>query len=293
MNYSFTKEQCEIIEKDFEDFLIDKGKFLHFLRERGEILNFRNEIYPDISFSEELKHGEIGIKSHNINLIDSKLKKIAVIKMMLYINKRLVDDWISREMKENLIQAFRIFPEMVRFSNQIEQFILRGLDTRIPFKVSELNGDENFESFFCSFNKIPSIKVDKSGGFHEAAQILKSNLKKANFFPPFTLLSDSKTKSMAEIGPHYFEVSRKTEKRNIEESNDISKWIDLVNADNSNDEDHKLICIPNREKYGETFRVLENDLKIFFTYNRRIVLYWCGALEIIDKNAIQRIKIIF
>ncbi|KKL69843.1 hypothetical protein LCGC14_2110840, partial [marine sediment metagenome] len=86
-------------------------------------------------------------------------------------------------------------------------------------------------------------KVTIAGDFYKAVINLEHRLRSENFFPPFALLSDSKTKIMAEIGPHYYEVPRKTEKRIIEEKNEIVEWMDLVNANNSEENDHKLVCI--------------------------------------------------
>ena len=293
MSNSFTEEQGAIVRKDISDFLLDKGKFLHLLRERGEVIDMEDKVNPDISFNQELKHGQIGIKSHNVGFIDSKLKKIAVIKMILKIDRRLVNVWIENGMERNIIYAFKIFSDIVRFCNQIEQFILRGRDTKIPFLVNELKGDEHFESFFCSLNEIEENKVTIAGDFYKAVINLEHRLRSENFFPPFALLSDSKTKIMAEIGPHYYEVPRKTEKRIIEEKNEIVEWMDLVNANNSEENDHKLVCIANPDKYRPNFRVIEKSpLELFIAYDGSIVLYWCGALEIINTQSIQRIKII-
>ncbi len=293
MNFNFTEKQAKIIRKDFKEFLLDKGRFLHFLRERGEICDVEDEIYPDISFNQELKHGQIGIRSQNVGFIDSKLKKIGVIKMILKIDHRLVNVWVENGMKRNVIHAFEVFSDIVRFSNQIEQFILRGVDTKIPFTVNELKGDEYFESFFCSFNETEEIEVSEPGGFHRALGKLKKNLRSKNYFPPFTLLSDYKTKVKAEIGPHYYEVPGKTEKSIIKENNDIAEWIDPINANNSKENDNKLICFPKTDEYNLNFRVIEKSpLELFIANDGSIVLFWCGALEIINKQSIQRIKII-
>jgi len=76
---------------------------------------------------------------------------------------------------------------------------------------------------------------------------------------------------------------------------EIEDWFELVNADNSKGNDHKFVCIPKYDKFRPTFRLIEKSpLEIFPAYGGGVlVLYWCGALEISDNDAIQRIKILF
>lgn len=55
-----------------------------------------------------------------------------------------------------------------------------------------------------------------------------------------------------------------------------------------------FVIIPLNTSYSLIFKFIEkNPLELFFAYDGSIILYWCGALEIIDINAVQRIKMIF
>ena len=84
----------------------------------------------------------------------------------------------------------------------------------------------------------------------------------------------------------------------------IDKWFDLIyNADNERKDDYKLVCIPKSPNPQDPpFRLIEKSpLDISFRYNGGLDnnlnyildLSWCGALEIIDKNAIQCVKLVF
>ena len=195
-----------------------------------------------------------------------------------------------------------ISPELNRFSNQLEQFILRGIDTKDKFWEYNLQGDENFNSFFCGNNKITTLELNECGGILSAINTIERNLRNTGISPPFILMSDSETHMKGVLYNVPIGIDLTTSIK--EHQNNIDEWFDLIyNADNERKDDYKLVCIPKcPNPQDPPFRLIEKSpLDISFRYNGGLDnhfnyvldLSWCGALEIIDKNAIQRVKLIF
>ncbi len=300
--YVLSEEQREIIKQEIRHFIHSNGRILQFLRERELVDNLEEEIIYD--FGQELEHGKIGIKSQRVSSSDYNMDYIAVIKITLKINIRFIENWISNGRKlEDIVFHPHIFKKLVNFYQQLEKFILRGMDIIDSFDLKNLEGTETFDSFFCSPKETASINLNKFGDLYGAVGEMEIKLRREGFNPPFILLSDSATHMRAEMFHAISNVMKSERQTIIDGKENIDDWIDLIyNADDLEKIDHKLVCIPKFKQIKPTFRLIEKSyLEISFRnnggldggLNYNIDVYWCGALEISDKNAVQCIKIRF
>ena len=293
MGYILEKEQFEVIERGVKDLLINRRGIFSLLNKRGQVIDLEEdiEIY-NFKYSLELENGEIGIKSKPINLYGIKIKKVALVKMFLKINKELLDRWDSNGRREaTVLHDLKIQNDIRRFLDQIEQFILRGVDTKFEFNVNDIGKEEIFNCFFHGHDKQSPINLYDFRELHEAVIELASDLKKEHYNPPFTLMSDSETLKWAKY--KYFETLEGiiTFKKRIEEKREIDKWINLYdNADNSKGDDYSLVCVAHNEQFKNTFKIIEKSPLNIVPVNGGIIFYWCGALET-SENAIQQIRI--
>lgn len=221
--------------------------------------------------------------------------------MVLKFNKIDIDGMISRGGVVEDIIIGGIYPKLNRFSNQLDQFMLRGTDTKDRFDEYNLCEDHDFYSFFCGNNKITNLKLDECGGILGAINIIEGNLRNTGISVPFILMSDSEIHWK---GEHYDAPNGIDLTTSIKEhQTNIDEWFDLIyNADNERKDDYKLVCIPKSPNPQDPpFRLIEKSpLDISFRYNGGLDhqlnyvldLTWCGALEIINQNAIQRVKLI-
>jgi hypothetical protein len=156
------------------------------------------------------------------------------------------------------------------------------------FRPNELEDNENFECFFHGHNKsypINDLKRDLYGAVLDVSRYLRNNLSPLNI-----LMSDSKTYNDAD---NTYYGNNKSLIRNIKENEKI-EWIDLIeNADFKND--YKLVCIPKeyQSPYNHPFYLIEKKESPVNVYlvNDKVILYWGGALKIINPNTVQRIKL--
>ena len=293
MGYNLEPEQFEFIEKAIKSFLSNRKGIFNFLNKRGQVIDLEDEIYiPDYTYSRDLEDGEIGIKSLPFSKYGINISKVALIKMILKIDRGLLNRWINNGRQGMVLHDLKIQRGIKRFLDQIEQFILRGTDTKNEFAINDIGKDGVFNCFFHGHYKHNPISLYKFKDLHTAVVNLNFDLRKEHYNPPFTLMSDSETLKWADC--KYFETldAIVLYKEKIEKREEIDKWIDLYdNADNLKGDDNSLVCIAHNELLNNTFKIIEKrPLNIFSVY-RGIVLYWCGALEVKNKNAIQCIKI--
>ena len=301
MSFGLTEEQRKNIKRAIRYNIVEKKRGIISILRKADLVDHL-DVRINGEFGKDLNHGEIGIKSYSISSIDYEIDCVAEIKMVLRINGIVVDGMISRGdiVEDSIFQG--IYPEINRFSNQLEQFLLRGTDTKDKFGDYNLQGDENFNCFFCSHNEITTLKLNECGGILRAINTLERNLKNTGISSPFILMSDSETHMKGVLYDVPFGIDLTTTVK--EHQNNIDEWFDLIyNADNEKKDDYKLICIPKSPNPQDPpFRLIEKSpLDISFRYNGGIDhqfnyvidLSWCGALEIINKNAIQRIKLVF
>lgn len=301
MSFGLTEEQRKSIKRAIRYNIVEKKRGIISILRKNDLVNHL-DVRIDREFGKDIDHGKIGIKSYSINSIDFEIDYVAEIKMVLRINKIAIDGMSSRgEVVEDII--FRgIYSEINRFSNQLEQFILRGTDTEDKFWEYNLQGDENFNCFFSGNNKITTLKLNECGGILSAINTIERNLRNTGNSPPFILMSDSETHRKGMLYNVQNGVDLTTSIK--EHQNNIDEWFDLIyNADNERKDDYKLVCIPKcPNPQDPPFRLIEKSpLDLSFRYNGGLDhqlnyvldLSWCGALEIIDKNAIQRVKLIF
>ena len=290
--YVLTEEQRETITQEIEHFIQSKGSIVPFLREKELVTELEEQINYD--FSQELEHGKIGIKTQRVNSSDYNIDHVAVIKMTLRINERYIKDLITHS---------HIFKTLVNFYQQLEKFILRGNDIINTFDLIQLEGNERFDSFFFCPEEAASSKIVKFGDLYRIVSEMETKLRREGFNPPFILMSDSVTHTRAEMLHPISDVMKSERQNIIDGKKNIDDWIDLIyNADDLEKVDHKLVCIPKSKQQKSTFRLIEkNSLEISFRNNSGlderlnfiIDVYWCGVLEIKDKNAVQCVKIRF
>jgi len=293
MGYNLEPEQFEFIEKAIKIFLSNRKGIFSFLNKKGQVIDLEDEIYiPDYTYSRDLEEGEIGIKSLPFSEYGIKICKVALIKMILKIDRGLLNRWDNNGRQGMVLHDLKIQRDIKRFLDQIEQFILRGTDTKNEFAINDIGKDEVFNCFFHGHYKSYPIRIYEFKDLHEAVLNLGFDLRKEHYNPPFTLMSDSETLKWAE--GKYFETLNGivSYKDKIEKREEIDKWIDLYdNADNSKGDDNSLVCIAHKELFNNTFKIIEKrPLNILSVYGG-IGLYWYGALEVKNKNAIQCIKI--
>lgn len=292
MDFNLKQEQFEIIENAINEFYSNEKGLFNFLREKGQVIDLKDEIYiPDFRYSRDLENGEIGIKALPFHRSGIKICSVALIKMILKIDYRIFNRWEKNGRHGLILHDLRIHNDVKRFIDQIEQFFLRGIDTKNEFSVSDVSKDEIFNCFFHRHDKRGSITLNDFRKLHEAIVNLKLDLQNANYNNPPTLMSDSVTFKWAES--KYFQTIDGIEsyKDKVIKMNNISKWINLHgNADNSKGDDYNLVCIANKELFNSLIKIIEkSSLNIINIYGG-IALYWCGALEVTD-NAIQIVKI--
>jgi len=272
MKYKNTKYKIPVCEED------DYKLF---------ISNLENLIEAGIST--ELRDREIGIKA--LPFFDNfiKIRKVALIKMSLKIDKRLLDRWDKRGRQGLVLHDLNIHNDILRFLNQVEQFILRGTDTILEFAVNDIHDEYGFNYFFHNITSEKSITINEFREVHETVNDLVYQLRKYYYNPPFTLLSDSNTLKWARINFFPDKDGIVTFRDRVMELNDIDKWLDLSgNADNPNGDETNLVCIAEKKLYSDPIRIIEKEpLNIISVYDG-IIIYWVGALEAED-NAISRL----
>ena len=260
------------------------------MKERGQIIDLEDEIYINhFQYSKDLKNSEIGIKSLPFHKNGFKSERIALIKMILKIENGLLNRWEKNGRQGMVLHDLRIHNELQRFYDQIEQFILRGTDTKNRFAANDIRKDEFFNCFFHGHDKRYPIDLSEFKDLHEAVVNLEYDLRKEHYNPPFTLMSDSETLKWPKY--KYTPDGRISLKEKIEERQDIYKWIDLgENADNSKGDDYNLVCIANRDLFNKPIKIIEKNPLNIVCFIDGIILYWVGALEV-SENAIQQIRI--
>lgn len=292
MSYNLDQEQFEIIGEAIKDNLSNRKGIFSFLKKRGQVIDLEDEIYiHDFRYSRDLEDGEIGIKYLPFYKSGIKIRRVALIKIVLKIDEGLLDRWENNGRQGIVLHDLNIYSYIKRFLDQIEQFILRGTDTKLEFAVNDIGVDEVFNCFFHGHQKRDPINIHEFKNLHEAVVNLKYELRKEHYNPPFTLISDSETLKWAEY--KYFQTidGNESYKDKVIELNEINKWIDLHgNADNSNGDDYSLICIANKELFNTPINIIEKSPLNLFNFHSGIVLYWCGALET-SENAIQQVRI--
>lgn len=265
---------------------------INFLREKEGVIDLEDEIsIPDFRYSKDLKNRDIGIKSLPFFKNFIKIRRIALIKMVLKIEKRLLDRWENNGRGGMVLHKLNIQNDIKRFFDQIEQFILRGTDTKTAFAVNDIGEDEVFNCFFLGQNNENPINIYEFRDLHEAVSNLKHKLRNYGYNSPFTILSDSETLKWAKY--QYFHVGdkRETYKDRVLKLNKCDNWLELNgNADNSKGDDYKLVCFAHNRYFEKAIKIIEKSPINMFNCRGGIVLYWCGALEISD-NAIQIVRI--
>ncbi len=295
MEYNLEQGQFEIIEKAIKYLLTTRKGIVSFLNERGQVIDLEDEIsVPDLRYRQDLENGDIGIKSLPFHKPGVKIQRVALIKMNLKINTGLLKRRLKNGTQGMILHDLRIYNDIKYFLDQKEQFILRGIKTKNEFAINDLGKNEVFNCFFQVQDKRDRIRLFNFKDLHDAVVNLTYNVRKVHYNPPFTLMSDSKTLKWSQS--KHFETPNGivSYKEKIEERREIDNWIDLYdNADNSKGNDHSLVVIAFNEYFNNTFRIIEKSpLNLVNTYEG-IVLFWCGALEIKNRNAIQSIKIDF
>ncbi len=250
------------------------------LRKEGLVKRLESEIFDNIKDQEHNK-----IYPCKVGLNDYNIDYVAKIWMILKIRKFDIDKIVAMGEDVGSILHLGILPYLTDFFHQIEKVILRGLDKK----------GINFDCFFG--------RTIENEGINLISTVIRltHNLKESGFNPPFILMSDFNTLHRAEVGPliqtpEGYLISKK---RQIENMDDIFKWIELLN-DADKDNDHELVCIPKSKQNKPTFKLIEKSpLEVTFRYNGGtngnlnyvIDICWYGALKIDDPNSIQRIKI--
>ena len=293
MNYNLEPEQFEFIEKAIKNLLTNRKGIFNFLNKRGQVINLEDKIYiPEYTYSRDLYEGEIGIKSLPFSAYGIKIRNLALIKMIIKIDRGLINRWDNNGRQGMVLHDLKIHGDIKRFLDQIEQFMLRGTDTKNEFAINDICKNEVFNCFFHGHYKHYPISLAEFKDLHEAAVSLDFDLRKEHYNPPFTLMSDSETLKWAKYKNFQTPDGIVSYKDKIEKREEFDKWIDLDdNADNSKRDDNSLVCIANKELSNNTFKIIEKSPLSIFTFYGGIVLSWCGALEVNNNNAIQCIKI--
>jgi len=292
MGYNLEPEQFEIIGEAIIDYLSNRKGIIKFLRKRGQVIDLEDEIpIPDLRYSRDLEDGEIGIKSILIHKYFTKIHRMAVIRMTLKIDKRLLDRWDNSGRQGMTLHDLKIHNNIKRFLDQIEQFLLRGTDSKLEFAVNDIHEDEELNCFFHGYDIGSDINIHEFRDLHEAVNNLTYELRKCHYNPPFSLMSDSKTLKWAKN--KHFPIKDGIESYNrVIELNDIDKWIDLNgNADNSRNDDYNLVCIAKKGPFSNPIKIIEKSPLNIIPVNGGIVLYWFGGLETTE-NAIKQVKIL-
>ncbi|MHA1250201.1 MAG: hypothetical protein ACTSRP_09460 [Candidatus Helarchaeota archaeon] len=287
MDYNLDQEQFNIIAKAIMDYQSKKDGIIKYLRENNQVIDLEDKLsISNFHYSREMKDREIGIKDLPFFGNFIKIGRIALIKMSLKIDKSLIDWCEKRGWDGLLLQDLNIHNDVKRFLDLIEQFILRGSNTKLKFDLNDIQDKKGFNYFFHSGS---SIVIDNFKDLHEAVVNLTYKLSMNYFHPPFTLLTDSNTLNWA--NRNYFQNTESidTYRDRVIKLNDIDCWLDLNgNGDAPNSNEADLICIANKRPYSDPIRLIEKKPVNIIPFYGGIVLYWAGALEVED-NAISRI----
>lgn len=290
MNLSFQDEQdnlrrelAERIKESIEFRITEQNGILKLLRNRK--LGFENNI--EWGFNEKLEHGQMGIKSQ---MVETKpynfFKNVAVIRMDFDLDKIVhlnLRDFLNSSDFYRFTRRY-----ILNFCNQLERFVLRGMDIIHSFTLNELKDNESFNSFFTGDDGVAQISdlkgdlfgavLEVSGGFRDMSK------------PPCILMSDGETHNKA-LRTFYGDgrnlIYHIKENQNIE-------WIDIFNNANSPD-DYKLVCFKEeyRNLLDSPFYLIErkdNPVNVY-CFNTRVIVSWAGALEIRRLEGIKRLKL--
>ena len=291
--YNLEPEEFEIINEAVINYLSNRKGIYNFLKKRGQVIDLEDGIHiSNFSFSRDLEDREIGIKALPFYEYGIQIRNVALIEMNLKIDQELLYEWKKKGKLGMVLHELKIHNDIKRFLDHVEQFILRGTDTKLEFVINDIDKDINFNCFFHGHVKQKSISIHEFKDLHEAVGKLKHDLREKDYNPPFTLMSDSETLKWAK---YKFPTGNRliSYRDKIKELNEIDKWIDLHgHADNSKSDDFNLVCIANKRYSNTPIKIVEKSpLNITNIYGG-ISLYWCGALEASD-NAIQQIKLEF
>ena len=201
----------------------------------------------------------------------------AEIKMNIEINKGLIDRWERQgRTKESLINRLGISEEITNFSDCLEKYLLRGQSVEFPFTNIKLIGGDKSDGFFCESTNTLIINNNEKNAFYEAIINIQHEFE---YRSGIVLMSNPK---------YYNQYDDKAQYKNLLK---INKLIPIKEKD--------FIWVLNLDEYNPPFRYYENNFSIDVAYggglntNLRYVflLYWCGVLEINNKEAIKCIKI--
>lgn len=204
---------------------------------------------------------------------------VAEIKLSLEINPGLVNKWIREGMEgESVITIFEISSDLNHFSNYLEQFILRGKNVKAPISRIELREGENSDYLLCKSNITGTVNPNNKEEFYEALLDIKHKVKDFVDSSNYTLICNMK-------------VFRDTRIQHIENLLGVKDWIDI--------KDNDFVCILNGEDYYPPSLIFKENLDVRSAYGGGLntnlrygfLVYWCGALEIKNKDSIQCIKI--
>lgn len=287
MGDNLKQEQFEIIAEAIKNYHSKKEGIIKYLREHGQILDLKDEIsIPNFNFSRELKDREIGIKSLPFFYEFINIRKIALIKMNLNIHRGLLDRWEKKGRQGLVLHDLGIHNDILRFLNQVEQFILRGIDTKMEFDLNDIQDKQGFNYFFQGDS---SLIIDDFRVLHETVVDLTYKLSMNHYHPPFSLLTDSNTLGWA--NRNFFPNTEPIDsyKDRVIKLNDIDEWLDLKgNGDKHKKYEADLICMAKKRPYSDPIKVIEKEpLDIIQVYGG-IVIYWIGGLEA-EENAISRL----
>ena len=218
------------------------------LRKEGLVKRLNCEIFDNFDKEQEISMLNICKVGSN----DFNIKYVAKIWNVVKIRKFDIDKLVAMGKNVAVELHSGIFSSINNFFHHIEKFILRGID----------NKDIVVDCFFSKTNK-------NAKNLNSAVKGLTDKLKVAGFSPPFILMSDSNTLIRAKSSPPILTLKGNliSKKREIEDLDDIFKWIELL--DNANKEnDHKIVCIPKSKQNKPTFKLIEKSpLEITFRHN--------------------------
>jgi len=292
MGYNLDQEKFNIIAKAIRDYQSKKNGIIKYLRENNQVIDLENKIsISDFHYRGELKDREIGIKSIPFSHNFIKIRRIALIKMSLKIDLGLINRCEKKGWHGLILHDLNIQSDIKRFFDQIEQFILRGTDTKTDFDIIDIEKDRGFNCFFQGHNIGDPIAITEFGNLHEIVNNLVHDIRCKYYTPPFCILSDSETLKWAEYKYFHVEDNIESYKDRVLMLNNCDDWLDLYgNADNSKGNDHSLVCFALNYFQDKAVKIIEkNPINIIHVHGG-IVLYWCGALEVTE-NAIKMVKV--
>ncbi len=222
------------------------------------------------------------------NLDEIEDFKVFIIEMALEIKKELIQQWFSKgRNNDNILKELDLEKSLEKFSIQVEQFILRGVDTKNKFDIIELNENEPLECFFPNNELKSPKKVKELGDLHQAILSLGLPLHYRDINPSYVLMSDPK--SFEWRNKHY--TIGVTLNERIKETKKIKDWINInYNAESSRGKNRHCVCIANLNY----IKIIEekNPVNIVHSpYNDNLIIYWCGVFKVKDPKAIEQIEI--